>query len=135
MSDDLKTVKLTAREIDLIHQCISVNIETVKRRHTATGSSADLIQELSELSDDLLEQRFRPADPDLLMGQIVICDAGINAETEMFIAGVKAREDAKLASRAAARRQTLFRKAPDRELSETQKVDVWTPPINDPAKW
>jgi hypothetical protein len=135
MSDDILTVKLTAREIDLLHQCISTNIETVKRRHDPTDPMiSELIQELGELSDDLLEQRFRPDDPDLLMDpvdfaakhdidpiQIVICDAEINAETAT--------------SRAADRRALNFSSGEDGPRSETQKVDVWDKPSNDPADW
>jgi hypothetical protein len=145
MSDDILTVKLTAREIDLLHQCISTNIETVKRRHDPTDPMiSELIQELGELSDDLLEQRFRPEDPDLFMdpvdfaakhdiepGQIVICDAEINVENAT--------------SRAASRRALKFvppgplgakgdRPAPQpTDRSEMQDVDVWD--ANDPRNW
>jgi hypothetical protein len=144
MSDEVLSIKLTAREIDLLHQCISTNIETVKRRHDVTGSTADLIQELGELSDDLLEQRFRPGDPDLLIDpvdfaakhdtdpiSIVICDAEINAETAT--------------SRAAERRALKFvppgplgakgdKPAPQpSDRSEMQDVDVWDDA--DPRNW
>ena len=155
MSDDILTVKLTAREIDLLHQCISTNIETVKRRHDpADPMISELIQELGELSDDLLEQRFRPEDPDLFMdpvdfaakhdtgpGDLVICDA----ETRMFNAGVEAREKMKEGSRAADRRALKFvppgplgakgdRPAPQpTDRSEMQDVDVWD--ANDPRNW
>jgi hypothetical protein len=147
MSDEVLSIKLTEREIDLLHQCISTNIETVKRRHDVTGSTADLIQELGELSDDLLEQRFRPEDPDLFTDpvdfaakhdtdpiSIVICDAEINAETQMFNAGVEAREKAKATSRAAGRRALNLRGSRDEsKRSETQKHDVWD--ANDPRNW
>jgi len=137
MSDEVLNIKLTAREIDLLHQCISTNMETVKRRHdTDDPMILDLLAELGELSDDLLEQRFNPKDPDLLMDQIVICDAEINAEAQMFNAGVKARETMKATSRAASRRALNFSRQPeDGERSETQKVDVWAKPSNDPADW
>jgi hypothetical protein len=141
MSDEVLTIKLTAREIDLLHQCISTNIETVKRRHDVTGSTADLIQELGELSDDLLEQRFRPEDPDLFMdpvdfavrhdtdpSDLVICDA----ETRMFNAGGEAREKMKATSRAADRRNFNL-KGPDKKLSAQQQHDVWD--ANDPRNW
>jgi hypothetical protein len=132
MSDEVLTVKLTAREIDLIHQCISTNMETVKQRHDPTDPMiADLLAELGELSDDLLEQRFNPEDPDLFMdpvefaakhdvfpSQIVICSAEINAIPET--------------SRAATRRNFNL-KGPDRKLSETQTHDVWD--ANDPKNW
>ena len=145
MSDDTLTVKLTAREAFLIHQCISTNIETVKRRHdSADPMISELIQELGELSDDLLEQRFRPEDPDLFIdpvefaakhdidpSAVAICDAEINAETAT--------------SRAADRRTLKFvppgplgakgdRPAPQpTDRSEIQDVDVWD--SNDPRNW
>jgi hypothetical protein len=141
MSDEVLTIKLTAREIDLLHHCIGTNIETVKRRHDVTGSTADLIQELGELSDDLLEQRFNPEDPDLFMdpvdfavkhdtdpSDLVICDA----ETRMFNAGVEAREKMKATSRAADRRNFNL-KGPDKKLSAQQRHDVWD--ANDPRNW
>lgn len=146
MSDEVLNIKLTAREIDLLHQCISTNMETVKRRHdTDDPMIADLLAELSELSDDLLEQRFNPDNTDLLMDpvdfaakhdiepdQIMICDA----ETRMFNAGVEAREKMKATSRAVARRALNFSRQPeDGGRSETQKIDVWAKPSNDPADW
>jgi len=129
MSDEVLTIKLTEREIDLLHQCLSTNMETVKRRHDVTGSTADLLQELGELSDDLLEQLHRRDD-----GWGI--DAEINAETQMFTVGVEAREKIKATSRAAGRRALKF-VAPGtpKSRSDTQDVDVWAPPPNDPAKW
>ena len=158
MPDDLKTVMLTEREIDLVLQCISTNIETVKRRHPMTGSTDDLIQELAEMDMDIREQAFRGSDgfggsndaehPDLLIdpvdfaakhdtdpSQIVICDAEINAETQMFNAGVEAREKMKATSRAAGRRALNFGGQPEDKKSEMQKHDVWEKPSNDPADW
>ena len=124
MSDEVLNIKVNEPELDLIMMLL----EQAGKMEDSSGQPA------FELLHDLMEQAARPGewnDPE----DPVICDAEINAETRMFNAGVKARETTKLASRAAARRQILFRKSPDRELSETQKVDVWTPPINDPAKW
>ena len=159
MSDEVLTVKLTAREIDLIHQCIGTNIETIKRRHDPTDPMiSELIQELGELSDDLLEQRFNPEDPDLFMDPAdfaakhdtddltgrtftvakddFIRDAEINAESQMFNAGVEAREKMKATSRAADRRALNFSAArDDSDLSATQKHDLWLKPSNDPADW
>jgi len=136
MSDEVLNIKLTAREIDLLHQCISTNMETVKRRHdTDDPMILDLLAELGELSDDILEQRFNSKDPDLLMDQIVICDAEINAEAQMFNAGVKARETMKATSRAAGRRALNFSARDERPRSETQKHDLWEKPGNDPADW
>jgi hypothetical protein len=121
-----------------------------------TGSTADLIQELGELSDDLLEQRFRPEDPDLFMDPVEFAakhDTGVNhdrhiAEMQMFNAGVDAREKAKANSRAAERRALKFvppaspkgtkgdKPAPKpKGRSKMQKHDVWEKPSNDPADW
>ena len=122
----MKTVKLTDREIDLVLECIHTNIETVKRRHPVTGSTADLIQELAEMDMDIREQAFR--DDGWGIG------AEINAETQMFNAGVDAREKmkAKATSRAQERR-TINAKKKERILSETQSHDVWD--ANDPKNW
>ena len=166
MSDEVLTIKLTAREVDLIHQCISTNIETVKRRHDpADPMIADLIAELGELSDDLLEQRFRPEDPDLFMDpvdfaakhdteptEIVEREWQLSAEAQMIQAGIDARENMKASSRATERRAAKFVPAgsvgstkadrenfnlngPDRKLSKSQTHDVWEKPSNDPADW
>jgi len=134
-------IDLTNREIELLMSCIGTNIETIKRRHDpAEPMTADLIEELLELETDLREALCRQddgwGDPDLLMDQVVICDAEINAETQMFNAGVEAREKMKATSQAASRRALKF-VAPGtpKSRSNTQDVDVWVPPPNDPAKW
>ena len=148
MSDEFLNIKLTGREIDLIQQCISTNIETVKRRHDpADCMIAELLTELSDLSIDLLEQACRPGDwnepegPEDLSGRTFtvaeddfIRDVEINAENQMFNAGVEAREKVKATSRAAERRALNF-SAPtcDGEQSETQRHDLWNP--NDPSNW
>jgi hypothetical protein len=119
----MKTVKLTEREIDLVLQCIGTNIETVKRRHPMTGSTADLVQELAEMDMDIREQVFRD-------------DGWGDAETQMFTAGVDAREKAKAkaSSRAQARRTFNMQRSRDsRQPSETQTHDVWDD--NDPKNW
>jgi len=128
MTDEVLTIMLTEREIDLLHQCLSTNIETVKRRHDVTGSTADLIQELGELSDDLLEQIHRRDD-----GWGI--DAEISAETQMFTAGVEAREKLKATamSRAQDRRTFNVKRNRDSRRSETQTHDVWDD--NDPKNW
>lgn len=125
MSDEVLTIKLTERELDLIHECISTNMETVKRRHDVTGSTADLLQELGELSDDLLEQLHR-RDDDWEGRTFVI------AEDEMIQRGMDAREQAKMHSRAAIRRNFNL-KVKDKRLSKTQTHDVWD--ANDPRNW
>ncbi len=125
MSDEVLTIKITERELDLIHQCISTNMETVKRRHEVTGSTADLLQELGELSDDLLEQLHR-RDDDWEGRTFVI------AEDDMIQRGMDASEQAKMHSRAASRRNFNL-KVRDKRLSKTQTHDVWD--ANDPRNW
>ena len=158
MSDEVLNIKLTTREIDLLHQCISTNMETIKRRHDPQDCMiAELLTELGELSDDLLEQRFNPEDPDLFTDPVdfaakhdiddltgrtftvakddFIRDAEINAENQMFNAGVEAREKMKATSRAAERRALNFAASSGDERSEVQECDVWVAPANDPADW
>ena len=125
MSDEVLTIKLTEREIDLLHQCISTNMETVKRRHEVTGATADLLQELGELSDDLLEQLHRRNDD--WEGRTFVL-----AEDDMIQRGMDAREQAKMHSRAASRRNFNL-KVKDKRLSKTQTHDVWD--ANDPRNW
>jgi len=143
-------IDLTDREIELLMDCLGTNIETIKQRHTVEGAVAELIEELFELETDLREALHRkddgwgdPEDPDLHMDPVefaakhdtdlVICDAEINAETQMFNAGVKAREKMKATSRAADRRALKFAGRDDDDRSETQQVDVWD--ANDPKNW
>ena len=128
MSDEVLTIKLTERELDLIHQCISTNMETVKRRHEVTGSTADLLQELGELSDDLLEQLHRRDDS--WEGKTFTI-----AEDDMIQRGMDAREKMKATamSRAQDRRTFNMKRSRDSRLSETQTHDVWDD--NDPKNW
>ena len=122
MSDEVLTIKLTEREIDLIHECISTNMETVKRRHDVTGSTADLLQELGELSDDLFEQLHRRDDS--WEGKTFTI-----AEDDMIQRGMEAREQAKMHSRAAERRRARqfgeFEVVNSLELSAAQRHDVF----------
>jgi len=129
MSDEVLTIKLTEREIDLLHQCISTNMETVKRRHDPTDPMIrDLIAELGELSDDLLEQLHNRDDIPLEGRTFAI------AEDDMIQRGMDARAQAKATSRAASRRTLNFSGQPkDRKLSKTQTHDVWD--ANDPKNW
>ena len=126
MTDEVLTIMLTEREIDLLHQCLSTNIETVKRRHPMTGSTADLIQELGELSDDLLEQLHR-RDGDSWEGKTFTI-----AEDDMIRRGMDAREQSKMHSQAADRRNFNMKRR-DSRLSKTQTHDVWDD--NDPKNW
>jgi len=149
MSDEVLNIKLTAREIDLLHQCISTNIETVKQRHDPTDPViADLLAELGELSDDLLEQRFNPEDADLFMDpvdfavkhdieptEIIEGRTFSVAESDFIDHGIRAREMAKAekATSRAADRRNFNLKGPDKKLSPQQRVDVWD--ANDPKNW
>ena len=162
-------IDLTDREIHLLMAALGTHIGTLEQHPNAsTPQLAELITELFELETDLREAVNRqddgwsdPDDPDLLMdpvdfaakhdtdpSQIVICDAEINAETQMFNAGVEAREKMKATSRAAERRALKFvapgspegrkgnRPAPQpKDRSEMQDVDVWDKPANDPVDW
>ena len=131
MSEDLKTLNLTQREIDLVLECIGTNIETVKRRHPMTGSTADLIQELGEMDMDIREQAFR--------------DDGWNTEPTTFLVaeddfikqGMDAAEKAKTNKAAAVSRaqdrRNFNMKRGDRRLSKMQTHDVWD--ANDPRNW
>jgi len=130
MSDEVLNIKVTATEIDLIMDALHA--------FEPDGSGWDG-QDLHELADDLREQLHRrndewsnPEDPDLFMdpvdfsakhdiepGQIVICDAEINAGTAT--------------SRAAGRRTLNFAGRADSDRSEMQDVDVWD--ANDPRNW
>ena len=149
MSDQVFNIKLTAREIDLLHQCISTNMETVKRRHDPNDPMiAELLTELRDLSIDLLEQQARPGewndpeDPDLFMDPVDFAakhDPLVNrtftvSEDDFIKQGIEAREQAKASSRAAARRDFNLR-GPDRKLSDAQRHDVWEKPSNDPVDW
>jgi hypothetical protein len=127
-------IDLTDREMQLLIDCIGTNIETVKRRHDPLNSMvSELLTELADLDMDLREALHRQDD-----GWNVAVDAEINetpdAETEMFNAGVEAREKMKATSRAADRRALNFQSSSgDGDRSETQRVDVWDP--NDPRNW
>jgi hypothetical protein len=136
MSIDLKTLTLTQREIDLMLDCIGTNIETVKRRHPMTGLTADLIQELGEMDMDIREQAFRD-DGWSNTTEWIPSDAEPKeiVETQMFNAGVKAREKVKAtaASHAQDRRTFNMKRSRDSRLSETQTHDVWDD--SDPKNW
>ena len=145
MPDNTKTVMLTEREIDLVLQCIGTNIETVKRRHPVTGSTADLVQELAEMDMDIREQVFR-GDSD---GWNTDDSSTLVAAEDDFIQqGMDAAEQAKInriatanrgptncvGSRAQERRTFNMQRSRDsRQPSETQTHDVWDD--NDPKNW
>ena len=134
MPDEVLTIKLTAREVELLMNCIGTNIETIKRRHNPMdGMVAELIEELFELETDLREGVNRqgdgwdvPDDPDLEGHTFTI------AEDDMIQRGMDARQQAKLNSRAAERRNFNLKRQ-DSRRSRTQTHDVWD--ANDPKNW
>ena len=117
MSDKVLTINLTEREIDLLHECISTNMETVKRRHDVTGSTAYLRQELGELSDDLLEQLHRHDDGWGVPTTFMV------AEDDFVKRGMDAREQAKAHSQAQHRRK--MRAVAESQPSALQQHDLW----------
>jgi hypothetical protein len=127
-------IELTDREIELLMAALGTHIGTLEKHPNArTPMLAELITELFELETDLREAVNRQDD-----GWNVAVDAEINetpdAETEMFNAGVEAREKMKATSRAAGRRALKFRVGTaEDDRSEMQGVDVWDP--NDPKNW
>ena len=137
-------IDLTDREIELLMACIGTNIETIKRRPDSTDPmNAEMIEELFELETDLREAVNRqgdgwgdPDDPDLLMDPV---DFAVkhDAETQMFNAGVEAREKMKATSRAAGRRALNLASPNADDRSEVQAVDVFTCEWNpsDPKNW
>ena len=147
MSTDLKTLSLTQREIDLVLECIGTNIETVKRRHPMTGSTADLVQELSEMDMDIREQAFRddgwsnttewiPSDAE--PKEVTKTSTFLVAEDDFIKRGMSAAEKVKTNkaagfSRARDRRTFNMKRNRDSRLSETQTHDVWDD--NDPKNW
>jgi len=121
MPDDLKTLKLTETEINLV-------LDTL-HAFEPDGTGWEQV-DLNELADDLREQLHRHDDG---WGDSVNHDLHI-AETQMFNAGVDAREKMKATSRAAGRRALKFRVGTaEDDRSEMQGVDVWDP--NDPKNW
>lgn len=124
MSDEVLNIRVTEAELDLI-TCL---LEQAGTMEDSNGQPA------FELLHDLMEQAARPGDwTDPI--SIAVSDAEINAETQMFNAGVKARETMKATSRAAGRRTLNFSARDERPRSETQKHDLWEKPGNDPADW
>jgi hypothetical protein len=127
--------------------------------------TADLVEELFELETDLREMLHRPDDgrraatedaiiaslqidpddPDLLMDPVDFAakhelTGSVNhdrhiAETQMFNAGVDAREKLKATatSRAQDRRTFNVKRSRDSRRSETQAHDVWDD--SDPRNW
>lgn len=110
-------IELTETEIIHIMDSLRERINDLRGEAGRCGfeESADLADELEELEHDLFEASARKDDgwndrnndaiPDAAkhdtdLFSIVICDAEINAETQMFNAGAEAREKVKARARA-----------------------------------
>ena len=121
-------IDLTETEIIHIMDALDARIEDLS--DTLTFGDDPMIQdqigEMRDLATDLFEAVSRQDD-----GWGI--DAEVNAETQMFNAGVEAREKMKATSRAAGRRALNFAQSDDSERSEMQDVDVWD--ANDPKNW
>tara|TARA_Y100000593_G_scaffold80590_1_gene150482 strand:+ start:158 stop:526 length:369 start_codon:yes stop_codon:yes gene_type:complete len=120
---DILNIRVTERELELIMDLL----------HEAGGRLDADGQPAVEICHDLMEQsgRWAEIDPtDDLTGRTFEI-----AEDHMIQAGIDAREQAKASSRAAERRALNFSARDDRPRSETQKIDVWAKPSNDPADW
>ena len=134
-------MKIELTETEIIHIMDSLRLRCQDLRDCDDAETADLANELEELEHDLFEASARPGewndpeDPDLFMDPVAFA-VRHDAETQMFNAGVEAREQVKASSRAAERRALNFSAArDDGDLSETQKHDLWSKPGNDPADW
>ena len=115
MSDIILNIKLTEIEVDLIRDAL----------HAFEPQDTGWEQvDLSELSDDLLEQAARHDDG--------WNDAVPEAAAEFVQAGINAREQAKGTSRAAQRRQEQNERMMKGTATPTVP-DTW--PLNDPADW
>jgi hypothetical protein len=150
---------LTDREIELLMIALGTHIGTLEQHPDASNPQlAELFTELFELETDLREAVNRQDD-----GRNVAVDAEINetpdAETQMFNAGVEAREQMKERNRLmfalesqggrgvelaeqidqldaemkATSRAAERRASKPKDRSEIQGVDVWDP--SDPRNW
>ena len=124
MTDKLLNITMTEEEVQLLLLCIDTNRETIKRRDDASsGMNQDLLQQLAEMDMDIREQVFRD-------------DGWGDAETQMFTAGVDAREKIKAQATSCAQERRILniqRSRDSRQRSETQTHDVWDD--NDPKNW
>ena len=112
-------IDLTETEIIHLMDCIGGRMDDLNDC-AAFGDAGALAVEIETL-DELMDKLSAALQDD--DGWVI--DAEINAETQMFNAGVDAREQVKATSRAAALRPA--------DRSEMQGVDVWD--SNDPNNW
>ena len=130
MPDEVLNIRVTERELDLI-------MDLLHEAGTRTDANG---QPAIEICHDLMEQSGNAVDLDP-----TDIDEGLTgrtfevAEDHFIQAGIDAREQAKASSRAADRRAQRFGEfevqPESRELTETQKHDLWSKPSNDPADW
>ena len=126
MSDEVLNIRVTERELDLIMDLL----HEAGTRTDANGQPAfELCHDLMEQSGNAVELDPTDIDEGLTGRTFEI------AESDFIQAGIDAREQAKASSRAAERRALNFSARDDRPRSETQKIDVWAKPSNDPADW
>ena len=137
-------MKIELSETEIIHIMDSLRLRVQDLRDCDDAETADLAHELEELEHDLFEASARPGDWTEDLEPTEIADPFVNhtftATEQSFIqAGIDGREQTKASSRAADRRAQRFGEfevQPEgRELSETQKHDLWSKPSNDPADW
>ena len=123
-------IELTDNEIIHLMDALDARIEDLDDTLAIDDDPEiqDQIGEMRDLATDLFEAVSRQDD-----GWGI--DAEINAETQMFNAGVEAREKMKATSRAADRRALNLASPDADDRSEVQAVDVWDKPSNDPADW
>ena len=122
---DILNIRVTERELDLIMDLL----HEAGERPDADGNPA------IEICHDLMEQSGRWAEI-----EPTEIDEGLfelSAEASMIQAGINARAQVKASSRAAERRRQAFGEfdvsKPDRQLSETQRFDLWDD--RDPKNW
>ncbi len=122
---DILNIRVTERELDLIMDLL----HEAGERPDADGNPA------IELCHDLMEQSGRWAE--IEPTEIAEGSTFTIAEDDFINAGIQAREQAKATSMAASRRAERFGEfdvsKPDRQLSETQRFDLWDD--RDPKNW
>jgi len=134
-------MKIELTETEIIHIMDSLRLRCQDLRDCDDAETADLANELEELEHDLFEASARRDDwtEDVEPTEIAEGFSFAVAEDHFVQAGIDAREQAKASSRAADRRAQRFGEfevqPESRELTETQKHDLWSKPSNDPADW
>jgi hypothetical protein len=130
MSDEVLTIKLTERELDLIMDLL----HEAGLRTDADGQPA------TEICHDLMEQTARPGEwhdsenPDLLMDPAKNHTFTV-MEEDFIQAGIDAREKAKESSRAAARREA--RRANETRIFSASLIleQLSAAPVTKPVKF